>query len=419
MSFEPHGRWWRGANLDLDSVRGHLRPPSRVTLMDATLREGEEAAGTFLTPDLKLRLAHALQEAGLTELEIGYCGVIDEHYELAKNLKRSGITAKLASHTRCYARTGEWEAEIDRTIEAGCDILTFVAFGSQAMLRTTPWLALEALPDRIAACVERCRRQGAVATFSLAGSDLFRTPLERIARCYAAAAQAGAARLYVSDGTGGATPEAISFLAQFLRHAAPGPAIALHLHNTFGLATANALAGVMHGAAAVDCTLLGMGDGAGITALEEIALALEVLYGVETGVRLDQITALCRLAHECFGTALSPHKPHVGENIFRHQIDSHIAAILRGDWSAWEVVRAEALGRERRLEFGYGKLRRGRSGAIALLVERLGLIATDTQMDEILDRIRAVTVRQRVCSLSEAEQIIRAVLAGEGGAAVG
>jgi len=175
----------------------------------------------------------------------------------------------------------------------------------------------------------------------------------------------------------------------------------------------------MHGAAAVDCTLLGMGDGAGITALEEIALALEVLYGVETGVRLDQITALCRLAQECFGTALSPHKPHVGENIFRHQIDSHIAAILRGDWSAWEVVRAEALGRERRLEFGYGKLRRGRSGAIALLVERLGLTATDAQMDEILDRIRAVTVRQRVCSLSEAEQIIRAVLAGEGGAAVG
>lgn len=415
MVFDPHDRWWRGANLDLDSGREHLRLPQHVTLMDATLREGEEAAGTYLTQDLKLRLAHALQAAGLTELEIGYCGAIDQHFALARVLRQSGITTKLASHTRCYGRPGEWETEIDRTIEAGCDILTFVALASSAMLRMTPWLATEDVPGRIAACVERCRRQGATATFSLAGSDLLRAPLERIRECYRAAADAGAARLYVSDGAGGATPEVVAFFVDFLLQVAPGVQIALHLHNTFGLATANALAGVSRGATVVDSTLLGMGDGAGITALEEITLALEVLYGVDTGVQLDRIAELCRLGQECFEVSLSPHKPHVGENIFRHQIDSHIAAILRGDWSAWEVVRAEALGRRRRLEFGFGKIRRGRSGAIALLAERMGLAPSDVQMEEILGRISMITERQRTCTLEEAEAVIRAVVSGETG----
>lgn len=413
--FEPEGRWWTGQNAALDLVRGHLRPPDCVTLLDSTLREGEEAPGTFLTYERKLALAQALESAGLSELEVGYAGVIDEHTDLVARLKRAGIKARIASHNRCYGREGEWQEEIDRAIAAGCDILTFVAFGSAGMLRTTPWLSEEALPDRIAACVARCVDQGAVATFSLAGSDLFRTPLERIARCYRAAAAAGAERVYVSDGTGCATPQAVAFFTRFLRDCVgPAATIALHLHNTFGLSTANAMAGIGEGASAVDCSLLGMGDGAGITALEEIVLALQVLYGVETGVDPACLTPLCELAERLFEVKVSPHKPWVGANIFRHQIDSHIAAILRGGWHAWEVVRADVLGRERRLEFGYGKLRRGRSGAIALLIERAGLTASDTDLAEVRERIRRVTMEKRWATEQEVVDIIRSVIGGEG-----
>lgn len=411
MIFDPSGRWWRGANLDLALVRDHIRPPTRVTLMDSTLREGEETPGSYLPQDCKLRLAHALEEAGFKELEVGYAGVIDEHFGLVKELKRSGIKAKIASHTRTYAREGEWQEEIDRSIEVGCDILTFVGFGSEAMLQTTPWLVEEALAERFASCVERARSHGAMATFSLAGSDLFRTSLVKVGTYYQAVAEAGAERVYVSDGTGIATPEAVAFFTRFLRDMiGPTPAIALHLHNTFGLATANALAGVTAGCEVVDTCMLGLGDGAGITAGEELALALEVLYDVKTDLDLEKIVPLCQLIQETFEIPLSPHKPFVGENIYRHQLDSHVASILRTGWQSWEVVRAEALGRQRRLELGYGKLRRGRSGAIAAKLEQMGLKANDQQLDEILNALRAITETKRFATEQDIEEEIQKVV---------
>jgi isopropylmalate/homocitrate/citramalate synthase len=379
--------------------------------MDSTLREGEETPGTHLTPDQKVRLAHALEETGFNELEVGYAGIIDDHRLLVRDLKRAGVRARLASHTRTYGKEGEWQEEIERALEVGCEILTFVGFSSEATLRSTPWLAEEALAERFADCIEYARSRGAVVAFSLAGSDLFRTPLVKVGMYYGAAAAAGAERLYVSDGTGTATPEAIAFFTRFISDVGGGNTVtALHLHNTFGLATANALAGVTAGAAVADTCILGLGDGAGITAAEEIVLALEVLYGVSTGIDLDNLIRTCKLVQDVFGIRLAPHKPFLGENIFRHQLDSHVAAILRAGWQSWEVVRAEALGRERRLELGYGKLRRGRSGAIQAKIEQMGLSATDDQFDGVFAAVREIVDRKVYATEEDLEAVILGVL---------
>ncbi len=412
LIFDPQGRWWRGANLDLASIRAGLTLPSRVSLMDTTLREGEETPGIYLSQDEKIRLAIALDEIGFTELEVGYAGAMDEHYELVKKLKKNNVVqAKIASHTRTYAKDGEWQEEIDRSIDAGCDILTFVGFGSKAMLKSVPWLEEDELEDRFAACVDRTCSQGIMATFSLAGSDLFRTPLTKAGSYYLAAVEAGAARVYVSDGTGGATPEAVKFYTRYLRDiVGPKPKIALHLHNTFGLATANALAGVSAGAEVVDTCMLGLGDGAGITAAEEFALAAMVFYDIQIDINLERITSLCQLVKEIFSIPLSPHKPFVGENIYRHQIDSHFAAILRNGWHTWEVVSAEALGRNRKLELAYGKLRKGRSGAIAAKLDQLGLEASDQQFNEIFEIIREIVETNKFASESEIETSIQQVI---------
>jgi isopropylmalate/homocitrate/citramalate synthase len=160
--------------------------------------------------------------------------------------------------------------------------------------------------------------------------------------------------------------------------------------------------------------MLGLGDGAGITSGEEVALALEVLYGVETGLNLEKITELCQVVKEIFDIQISPHKPFVGENIYRHQIDSHFAAILRKGWHTWEVVKAEALGRERRLELASGKLRRGRSGAIAAKLENMGLEADDWQFDQIFEEIQSIVEEKKFVSEDEIERVIRCVIVEDG-----
>lgn len=413
MRFEPGGRWWVAENNLLNLVRGQFQPPSKVTFLDCTLREGEETPGAYLPFEKKLRLAEELEAAGLTELEVGYVGAIEEHLKLVGNLKRAGIKAKISSHNRTYGRENEWREEIERTIDAGTDIITFVGFASETMLKSCPWLTREALPERFANCVSVAKELGATVAFSLAASDLGRVSLESIAQYYRIASEAGADRIYVSDGTGGLTPETVAFFTRFVRDViGPRPKIALHLHNSYGLATANALAGVLNGAECVDCCVLGLGDAAGISALEEVATALESLYGIDTGIDLTHITQLAKTTEEVFEICVSPNKAVVGKNIFRHQIDSHIASILRGGWQAWEVVRAEALGRERKLEWARGKLRRGKSGGTGAKIEQLGLTASDEQFAEISEQIGIVAERDGFASESTVEQIIRRVLTG-------
>src|SRR5690606_11759708 len=147
---------------------------------------------------------------GYTEMEVGYAGVIDEHRDFMRLLRKENLPVSLASHTRAYAKEDEWRGEIDRNIDAGAQILTLVGFASEGGTATTPWLPKEAVPEPVSKCVEYARSQGVAATFGLA--DMVRTQLKYTVSCYAAAAAAGADRLYVYDGQGAATPDAVAYL---------------------------------------------------------------------------------------------------------------------------------------------------------------------------------------------------------------
>jgi isopropylmalate/homocitrate/citramalate synthase len=100
----------------------------------------------------------------------------------------------------------------------------------------------------------------------------------------------------------------------------------------------------------------------------------------------------------------------LGENIGRHQLDSHIAMMLRGHWYTWENIAPEFLGKRRRLEFSHGKVRRGRAGAIQALVERLQLSATDEQIVEAQDRLRAEIAHRGTVTDADLEHILREVV---------
>lgn len=409
LEWDEQERWWVGKVNRFAAVTADQQLPPFVTIMDSTLREGEEVPGTVLALTQKIELAHRIAETGFREMEVGYAGVIDEHEKVVHALSQERLPIKLASHTRIYGQEHEWKPEIDRNLDCGVDILTFVGFASEVGTATTPWLPKEKIPARVAKCVRYAKEQGAVVTFGLA--DLVRTQLDYIVPCYRAAAEEGADRLYVYDGLGAATPESIGYLTHLIRDIiGPELEIGVHVHNTFGMATASAIRAVTAGASVIDAVPLGLGDGAGITASEEVALALAVFYDVPTGIDLAQLKELCEKVADAFAIDIPPSKSLIGANQYRHSIDSHVAAILRGAWYSWEVVRPEVIGQQRELQFGYAKLRRGKSGALYAKAQQLGYEPTREEMDEILEQVRMVTKSDRYATEEDVERVIREVL---------
>lgn len=409
LQWEQNGSWWLGHFNQVAELRGDYRLPAAVTIMDSTLREGEEVPGTVLTTEQKVRLAQRIVETGFEELEVGYAGVIDEHEQLVRILRREGLPARLASHTRIYGQEHEWKREIDRSLECGVDILTFVGFASEVGTATTPWLLKEEVPERVSSCVAYAKAHGATVTFGLA--DSVRTQRHYVEACYRAALEAGTDRVYVYDGLGASTPETIGYLTRLIRTiVGDGPSIGVHVHDTFGLATASVLQAVINGASVVDAVPLGLGDGAGIAASEEVALALAVFYQVETGIKLNKLKELCETVAEEFGMDIPASKALVGKNQYRHSIDSHVAAILRGAWHSWEVVHPDVMGQQRELQFGYAKLRRGKSGALYAKAQQLGFDPSQDQLDVILERVRPITQQKRFATEEDVAQVIREVM---------
>lgn len=406
---DPKGRWWVSRHNRLSQVQLDVSLPPRVHIRDCTLREGEETSGTRLSREQKLFLAEMIQEIGIEEIEVGYCGAIDEHRDLARLFRDAGLTVKLSSLSRAYARDGEWQAEVDGAIEEGVDCISLITFCNDDLLASVPWLSKEAVPERVFECVSYARQAGVEVMATLAGAS--RTTLRWIEAFARAAASAGTNAIGIADSMGCALPEMVAFLVRFVRDAAgPEPALAFHGHNTFGLATANALAAVKAGAQTVDAVPLGLGEGAGIAPLEEVVFALEVLYGVETGLDVEKVAELCRQVKKVFGVGYPPTKTFIGDGLYRHSIDSHIASILRGAWHTWECVHPSVLGQKRQLEFGFAKIRRGRSGAIAAKIEQMGLEANDEQLNRIIKDIQAITEVRSWATEAEVETVIRRIL---------
>jgi methanogen homocitrate synthase len=403
---DPENRWWVSRLNRLGYIHHGWDRASKIRLRDCTLREGEETPGTHLCREDKLSIALRIQELGIEETEVGYCGAIDEHYGLTKYLRKGGVTLKLTSINRSYTRNGEWQEEVDRAVDSGIDCISFVVFCSDDLLESVPWISKEAIPDRVFQCVSYAREKGVDVSATLVAAT--RTNLRWVEAFTKSATSAEANGIGVADSMGCALPDTVAFLVRLVRDiGGPELEITFHGHNTFGLATANAVAAINAGADVVDVVPLGLGEGAGVVPLEEIAFVMEVLYGVDTGVKIDQVADVCRFVKDIFGVDLPLNKTFIGSGIYRHSIDSHIASILRGSWHSWECIHPSVVGQERQLEFGYSKIRSGRSGAVAAKIEQMGLIADDQQLDQIIGGIQEIAEKKDWASESEVENVIR------------
>ncbi len=355
--------------------------PEKLVLWDETLRDGEQTPGVRFTPEEKLRIAELLAEAGVPLINAGIPVVSDEEARAVRLLAGAGLPTTILAAARTVPR------DVEAVIDSGVRHIAIFVAASQVHLKFKLKMTEEEVLAASLASVTRAKEAGLHVAFVT--EDTVRAPFPFVERLYRAVQDAGADRLVVADTVGVMTPLTFRwYLGEFVRRVRPRE-LSVHCHNDFGLATANTLTAVELGAVSPHVCVNGLGERAGNASLEEVAVALEQLYGYRTGIRTEKLYELSRLVEELSGVPLAPNKALVGYNAFSHEAGIHTHGVLAHTLT-YEPLQPERLGRHRALILGKHT---GKAALVEKLKER-GIQAREPALAELLRRVKEVSERR-------------------------
>jgi len=348
--------------------------PSRVMVLDTTLRDGEQTPGIALSTDDKVRIAQALDDLGVDVIEAGFpaasIGEQDAVRKVASNVSR----ARVCGLARCNRK------DIDRLLDCGLDYVhTFIAT-SDIHLKYKLKMGREQVKARAVDSIEYAKAHGLTVEFSC--EDATRTDLDFLKEMHIAVQSAGVDKINVPDTVGTISPPAMEYLVKELMTVTKVP-ISIHCHDDFGLAVANSLAAVRQGAQQVHVTVNGLGERAGNAALEETVLSLMAFFDVETSVDTRKIGPTSNLVSRLTGYQIPPNKAIVGNNAFAHESGIHVHGVL-GDPSTYEAFGPELVGVQRNIVIG----KHTGAHSVKEKLSEYGLELADEQIAQVVDKIK-------------------------------
>ncbi|MEM7643246.1 MAG: 2-isopropylmalate synthase [Pseudomonadota bacterium] len=364
----------------------------RVVIFDTTLRDGEQSPGATMTHDEKLEIASMLDEMGVDIIEAGFPIASDGDFEAVSEIAKAAERATICGLARANFK------DIDRCWEAvrhakSPRIHTFI--GTSPLHRAIPNLTMDEMADRIHETVTHARNLCENVQWS--PMDATRTEWDYLARVVEIAIKAGATTINIPDTVGYTAPNESADLIRRLIAEVPGAdevVFATHCHNDLGMATANALAAVEGGARQIECTINGLGERAGNTALEEVVMALRVrgdIMPYQTGVETTKLIAISRRVAAVSGFPVQFNKAIVGKNAFAHESGIHQDGMLKNA-ETFEIMRPEDVGlSETSLVMGKHS---GRA-ALRSKLKELGYDLADNQLADVFVRFKALADRKK------------------------
>jgi len=347
-----------------------------IVFWDETLRDGEQTPGVHFSPEEKLRIAEVLADIGVPLIDAGIPVVSTEETRAVHLLAHAGLKSKVLASARTVP------ADVEAVIQSGASHIAIFVAASQVHLRYKLKMTQEEVREVSIASVRRAKSAGLHVAFVT--EDTVRAPFDFVERLYRDVQEAGADRLVISDTVGIMTPLTFRwYLEEFQRRVHPKD-LSVHCHNDFGFATANTLTALEVGVTAPHTCVNGLGERAGNAAFEEVALALERLYGVRTGLRTERMYELSQLVEELSGVVVQPNKAIVGYNSFSHEAGIHTHGILAHTLT-YEPMQPEVVGRHRRMILGKHS---GKAAVVEKLKER-GIVAPEPLLAELLQRLKA------------------------------
>ncbi len=354
--------------------------PTRIQIFDTTLRDGEQVPGCKLNTAQKVEIALALEELGVDVIEAGFpisspgdfesvqavaaalrhpivCGL---SRAVEGDIRAAAAALRGARHPRIHTGIGVSEMHI------------------RYKLQTTP----EDILHRAAAAVRLAK--SFVEDVEFYAEDAGRANNEFLARVLEVAIQAGATVLNIPDTTGYCLPDQYGAKMRYLLENVRGierAILSTHCHNDLGLATANSIAGIQHGARQIECTINGIGERAGNTSLEEVVMVMRqhADLGFVTGVNTKLLNPISQLVSDRMGVFVQPNKAIVGANAFAHSSGIHQDGVIKKR-ETYEIIDP--------LDVGVDHSRivlTARSGraALAYRAKCIGFNLTKIELDEV------------------------------------
>ncbi|WP_340108546.1 2-isopropylmalate synthase [Pikeienuella sp. HZG-20] len=317
----------------------------RVFIFDTTLRDGEQSPGATMTLSEKLAIARILDEMGVDIIEAGFPIASEGDFEAVSEI------AKVAERAVVCGLARAAKGDIDRAWAAlehakKPRIHTFIG---TSPLHRQHQLAMDR--DQVLRKIEETvgHARSLCEDVQWSPMDATRTERDYLIETVKAAIAAGATTINIPDTVGYTAPNESAEIIRDLLANTPGLdkcVIATHCHNDLGMATANALAAVAAGARQIECTINGIGERAGNTALEEVVMALKVRRDImpfHTGVDATKIMSASRMVATAAGFPVQFNKAIVGKNAFAHESGIHQDGVLKNA-ETFEIMKPEDIG---------------------------------------------------------------------------
>jgi 2-isopropylmalate synthase len=310
----------------------------KVEIFDTTLRDGEQVPGCKLNTEQKLIIAEKLDELGVDVIEAGFPISSPGDFHSVSEISKLVKNAKVCGLTRANQKDIDTAAEALRFAKRP-RIHTGIGT-SDSHIKFKFNSNREDIIERAAQAVKYAKTF--VEDVEFYAEDAGRTDNEYLARVCEAVIKAGATVLNIPDTTGYCLPEEYGAKIKFLKENVPGidkAILSCHCHNDLGMATANSIAGVINGARQIECTINGLGERAGNTALEEVVMVLKQHTDLKlyTDINSRMLNAMSILVSDLMGMPVQPNKAIVGANAFAHSSGIHQDGVIKNR-ETYEII---------------------------------------------------------------------------------
>ncbi len=302
----------------------------RLYIFDTTLRDGEQVPGCQLNTVEKIQVAKALEQLGVDVIEAGFPISSPGDFNSVIEISKAVTWPTICALTRAVEKDIDVAAQ---ALEYAKHKRIHTGIGtSDSHIKYKFNSTREEIIERAVAAVKYAKRY--VEDVEFYAEDAGRTDNEYLARVVEAVIRAGATVVNIPDTTGYCLPQEYGDKIRYLMEHVDGidrAIISTHCHNDLGMATANTLSGVMNGARQVEVTINGIGERAGNTALEEIAMILKCHQnlGIETNINTTKIYPISRMVSSLMNMPVQPNKAVVGRNAFAHSSGIHQDGVLK------------------------------------------------------------------------------------------
>lgn len=391
-------KWWVSPYNFVPEVRDALDLPPKVEIHDATLRDGEQTPGVVFSVDDKIAIAQKLSEVGVERIEAGMPAVSPQDAEAIKQISKLGLNSRIFTFARAMKK------DIDMALECGAQgVIIEVPIGYPKLKTQFGWTWQDVLA-RSAPVINYAREQGLYAVFFPYDTTRARADdLENL--CKGIMAESPPDSIGIVDTMGCATPEAIKYMVRWVKRMTGLP-IEIHTHNDFGMGVATELAAVTAGAEVVHSCGNGLGERTGNAAMEELMLGLDLLYGYETGYKLDKLPELGALLSRLANVPIARNKPILGAGNFTRESGIGINYVMHDPLVMFGTHPA-LTGRAGEVVLG----KKSGKASIAYKLEELGLGESDEdETAEMLDAVKQAGIKKRdILSDDEFKAIVEAV----------